>query len=492
MEEVNIIFPNQLFEKNPLFKFDLPTFLIEETLFFKEFNFHKQKIFFHRLSMKKYENHCKNFLTKVFYVESHKKDANIVELITNLKLKGLKKINLIEFDDNWLKKRLVSVSEGLTLNFAETPQFLNSNDQNSIFFKKDKVKFFQTSFYKSQRKRMDILMINDKPSGGKWTYDDENRKKYPAKKTPPDIKFPEISNSSLYDDSVKYVNENFKDNIGKLNEKFRYPTDYNEAKVWFENFLNERFLEFGDYEDAIVKEFSILNHSLISPLLNSGLLTPKYVVERILTFAEQKNVPINSNEGIIRQIIGWREFIRGIYVAKGSYERTRNFWNFKKEMPESFYTGNTGIGPVDDCIKKVLDTGYLHHIERLMVIGNFMFLCEIKPDAVYSWFMELFIDSYDWVMVPNVYGMSQYADGGLMSTKPYISSSNYIMKMSNYKKADWQQIWDSLYWRFISNNADFFKSNPRLSMMVITLNRMNKEKLNNYHKIANDFLNNLK
>ena len=158
-------------------------------------------------------------------------------------------------------------------------------------------------------------MINDKPSGGKWTYDDENRKKYPAKKTPPDIKFPEISNSSLYDDSVKYVNENFKDNIGKLNEKFRYPTDYKEAKVWFENFLNERFLEFGDYEDAIVKEFSILNHSLISPLLNSGLLTPKYVVERILTFADQKNIPINSNEGIIRQIIGWREFIRGIYLS---------------------------------------------------------------------------------------------------------------------------------------------------------------------------------
>jgi deoxyribodipyrimidine photolyase-related protein len=140
----------------------------------------------------------------------------------------------------------------------------------------------------------------------------------------------------------------------------------------------------------------------------------------------------------------------------------------------------------------VLNTGYLHHIERLMVIGNFMFLCEIKPDAVYNWFMELFIDSYDWVMVPNVYGMSQYADGGLMSTKPYISSSNYIMKMSNYKKGDWQQIWDALYWRFISNNTDFFKSNPRLSMMVITLNRMNKDKLDNHIKIANDFLNNLK
>ena len=442
--------------------------------------------------MKKYEKHCKNFLTDVLYVESKHKNANIGQLIINLKLKGVKKINLIKFDDNYLKKRLTSTSEGIILNFIETPQFLNSLDQNSVFFKKDKLKYFQTSFYKSQRKRLNILMIDDKPYGGKWTYDDENRKKYPAKKTPPDIKFPEIINSSFYQDSLKYINEDFKDNIGKLNKNFTYPTDHKEAKIWVENFLYERFLEFGDYEDAIVKEFSVLNHSLISPLLNSGLLTPEYVIERILSFAERKNIPINSNEGIIRQIIGWREFIRGIYVAKGSYERTRNFWNFKKEMPKSFYSGDTGIIPVDDCIKKVLNTGYLHHIERLMVIGNFMFLCEIKPDAVYNWFMELFIDSYDWVMVPNVYGMSQYADGGLMSTKPYISSSNYIMKMSNYKKGDWQQIWDSLYWRFISNNTDFFKSNPRLSMMVITLNKMNKEKRDNHHRIANDFLNKLK
>ena len=134
MEEVNIIFPNHLFEKNPLFKYDVPTFLIEESLFFQEFNFHKQKIFFHRLSMKKYEKHCKNFISDVFYIESNDDNSNIVELITNLKLKGLKKINLIEFDDNWLKKRLVSISEDLTLNFAETPQFLNSYDQNSVFF----------------------------------------------------------------------------------------------------------------------------------------------------------------------------------------------------------------------------------------------------------------------------------------------------------------------------------------------------------------------
>ena len=442
--------------------------------------------------MKKYEKHCKNFLSEVFYIESNDKNANIRELITNLKLNGLKKINLVQFDDNLLNKRLVNASEGIDLNFVETPQFLNTPNHNSIFFKKDKLKFFQTSFYKLQRKRLDILMINDKPSGGKWTYDDENRKKYPAKKTPPDIKFPEIRNSNFYHDSVKYINENFKNNIGKLNENFTYPTDYSQAKIWFENFLNERFFEFGDYEDAIVQHESILNHSLLSPLINCGLLTPSFVINELNEFASKKNIPINSYEGIIRQIIGWREFIRGVYITKGSIERTKNYWGFTKKMPDSFYTASTGIKPVDDCINKVNDNAYLHHIERLMVVGNFMFLCEINPDDVYKWFMELFIDSYDWVMVPNVYGMSQFADGGLMSTKPYISSSNYIMKMSNYKKGEWQKIWDGLYWRFIYKNQSFFKSNPRLSMMVRTLNKMNTEKLNYHLEVSETFLLQLK
>ena len=186
--------------------------------------------------MKKYEKHCKNFLSEIFFIESIDKNANIQELIINLKDKGLKKINLIEFDDNLLKKRLIDVSDGIILNFVETPQFLNTTNHNSIFFKKDKLKFFQTSFYKTQRKRLDILMNNDKPSAGKWTFDDENRKKYPLKKIPPNIKFPNISNSNFYQDSLKYINENFNDNIGKLNENFTYPTDHSQAKIWFENF----------------------------------------------------------------------------------------------------------------------------------------------------------------------------------------------------------------------------------------------------------------
>jgi deoxyribodipyrimidine photolyase-related protein len=164
--------------------------------------------------------------------------------------------------------------------------------------------------------------------------------------------------------------------------------------------------------------------------------------------------------------MGWREFIRAVYQLKGNRERTANYWGFTRKIPPAFWEGKTGIVPVDDCIEKLLQTGYCHHIERLMILGNFMLLCEFDPDEVYQWFMALFIDSYDWVMVPNVYGMSQFADGGLMSTKPYISGSNYLMKMSDYPKGEWQQIWDALYWRFIHTHRDFFLSNPRLGMMV--------------------------
>jgi len=183
----------------------------------------------------------------------------------------------------------------------------------------------------------------------------------------------------------------------------------------------------------------------------------------------------------LRQIIGWREFIRGIYCVDGVRQRNSNFWNFENRMPPSFYDGSTGIEPIDNTIKKVLKNAYAHHIERLMVLGNFMLLLEVKPSLVYKWFMELFIDSYDWVMVPNIYGMSQFADGGLLATKPYLSGSNYILKMSDYKKGDWCDIWNSLFWEFINTRREFFKKNPRMNMMVAMYNKKSdsdKKRLN--------------
>jgi deoxyribodipyrimidine photolyase-related protein len=180
-----------------------------------------------------------------------------------------------------------------------------------------------------------------------------------------------------------------------------------------------------------------------------------------------------------------------MYEAKGVTQRTANYWNFTRNIPKSFYNATTGINPVDITIEKVLQTGYCHHIERLMVLGNFMVLCEFHPDQVYRWFMELFIDAYDWVMVPNVYGMSQFADGGLMATKPYISGSNYLMKMSDFPKGKWQEIWDALFWRFMHVHRDFFTQNPRLGMLIKSFDKMSAEKQGHLIDTANQYLSEL-
>jgi deoxyribodipyrimidine photolyase-related protein len=200
---------------------------------------------------------------------------------------------------------------------------------------------------------------------------------------------------------------------------------------------------------------------------------------------------LNSLEGFIRQIIGWREFIRIVYEREGNKQRTKNYWGFDRKIPESFWQGTTGILPVDNVIKKVLQTGYSHHIERLMVIGNFMLLCEFHPDEVYRWFMEMYVDAYDWVMVPNVYGMTQFADGGMMTTKPYISGSNYLLKMSDYQKGGWTEIWDGLFWRFMHVNRDLFLKNPRLSMLVKTFDKMPEKKRKKHISVAENHLNQL-
>jgi len=257
------------------------------------------------------------------------------------------------------------------------------------------------------------------------------------------------------------------------------------------DFLKSRFRLFGDYEDAIAKDELIIYHSVLSPLLNSGLLIPEYVVEKSIKFAAQNKIPINVLEGIIRQIIGWREFIRVIYEKQGVNQRNSNYFTLKKKMPKVFHDATTGIEPVDSTIKKLHKHAYLHHIERLMVPGNFMLLCEVNPNDVYKWFMEMFIDAYDWVMVPNVYGMSQFADGGLMSTKPYISSSNYILKMSDYKKGIWYDIWDGLYGRFLSKNKKLFAQNPRMTMMIRLLEKMDQKKLSGHIKTAEEYLSKL-
>ena len=371
MSAVSIVFPHQLFQNAEALNKNRPIYLVEEFLFFKQFNFHKQKLAFHRASMKSYEFDLKSAGYDVRYINTSDPKSDIRVLIEHLFQADIKTIYLSDPTDNWLSKRIneSALTFGIDIQQFEHPLFINSKEELADFFRPDKKKFFQTSFYKSQRKKWKVLLEeNGDPSGGQWSFDADNRKKYPKTKTPPAVHFP--NSNSFWKEAVNYTNEHFHNNLGALNDYPIYPFSKEDAVRWLSQFLEQRFHEFGDYEDAIVQQELILHHSLLSPLINVGLLHPKEVIDGAINYASKYHVPLNSTEGFVRQILGWREFTRGMYEVKGSYSRTRNFWGFKRKIPASFYTGTTGILPVDLTIKKVLETRYCQHIERLMVLGR--------------------------------------------------------------------------------------------------------------------------
>jgi deoxyribodipyrimidine photolyase-related protein len=482
MKNIGIIFPNQRDKNSELLNICDEIYVIEHSLFFGEkryiSNFHKNKLVLHRASMKYFfenEINCQKH-----YIEF---DTELEEIF-----KKIKKSKLIVYEpkDFILKKRLNKLAKQyeVEIDFIHNPGFLTSPEIYNEYF--DKHKYFMTPFYIEQRKRLNILVDkNAKPLHGKWTFDTENRLKIPKNLTIPEIKF--FGDSEYVIEAKKYIEKHFTNNLG-ITDNFIYPINHNEALKALHNFLKERLNEFGPYEDAM-KIDSVFNfHSVLSSSINIGILTPNEVIKETLEYAHDHKVNFASLEGFIRQIIGWREFMMIIYERDGVTERNSNFFNHKNKLPKSFYTATTGIKPVDDTITKANNFAYTHHIERLMVMGNFMCLCEIEPDEIYKWFMEYYIDAYDWVMVPNVYGMSQYADGGLITTKPYVSSSNYILKMSDYKKDGWCEVWDGLFWRFLHKNKAKIASNSRIGMLLKT---NDYSKVKDKIKIGDRYLENL-
>ncbi|MEM9483465.1 MAG: FAD-binding domain-containing protein, partial [Cyanobacteria bacterium P01_F01_bin.116] len=268
---------------------------------------------------------------------------------------------------------------------------------------------------------------------------------------------------------------------------FWLPTTREQSLAWLEQFLEQRFQNFGAYEDAITSRSDIVYHSVLSPMLNMGLVTPTEVIERATAFAEENDIPLNSLEGFVRQIIGWREFIRGIYQNYSERQDTENFFEHHRKLKPCWYDASTGIPPLDDAIQKAVRLGYSHHIERLMIIGNIMLMCAVDPREVHRWFMEMYVDSSDWVMGPNVYGMGQFSDGGIFATKPYICGSNYLLKMSDYKKGPWCDAIDGLYWQFIDTHRPFFKKNYRMSAIIGNLDRMDVERKTRIYSAADKF-----
>jgi deoxyribodipyrimidine photolyase-related protein len=490
MKEATIIFPHQLFKNHPAIKEGRPIYLIEEYLFFRQFNFHQKKLMLHRASMKVYEAWLLENGHQVTYVDAMDERADVRLLIASLAKENVSCSHVADVADTWLAQRINSActQHQIKTEAYVSPNFLNSMASVKAYFDKKKT-YFQTAFYIEQRKQRNILLTAAKePEGGQWSFDADNRLKFPAKEKAPDIKMP--AEDDFIKEAAIYISAHFGNNYGDT-KNFFYPINKHTAQAWLDDFIKERFAKFGIYEDALVANENFLHHSVISPMLNIGLLNPQEVIDKVMQGAIENNVPLNSLEGFIRQVIGWREFIRIVYEREGSKQRTKNYWGFTRKIPESFWKGTTGIEPIDQTIRKILSIGYCHHIERLMVLGNFMLLCEFDPDEVYRWFMELFIDSYDWVMVPNVYGMTQFADGGLMTTKPYISGSNYLLKMSDYKKGEWCTTWDGLFWRFMHVHRDFFSTNPRLGMLLKMFDKMPEEKQQLHLDNADKFLESL-
>lgn len=488
---VNLIFPHQLFENHPALQKNRPVYLVEEWLFFRQYSFHKQKLVLHRASMQFYENWLTQNEYSVTYIETDAKENDCRQLVAGLAKQKITDIHVADPADNWLRNRIQKACRDnrIALHIYESPNFLNTTENVADYFSKKKT-YFQTDFYTWQRKQRNILLeTNGKPFGGKWTFDADNRQRFPKKEKAPILRLPK--ENRYVTEARQYVQQHFPKNYGSTDSHCLFVTTFAEAENWLDDFLQNRFAAFGIYEDAIVAKEAVLHHSVLSPMLNIGLLRPQQIIDKAILAANKYNIPLNSLEGFTRQLMGWREFIRIVYEREGGKQRSTNYWKFNRKIPRNFWTGETGIPPIDITIKKVLETGYCHHIERLMVLGNFMLLCEFDPDEVYRWFMEMFIDAYDWVMVPNVYGMTQFADGGLMTTKPYISGSNYLMKMSDYEKGDWQAVWDGLFWRFMHVHREFFLQNPRLGMLVNMFDKMTSEKQQLHLNHAEKFLNQL-
>jgi len=473
MTEVTLVFPHQLFETHPALNFQRPVILVEDYLFFRLQNFHKQKLVLMRASMKFYASFLAAQGHEVIYVEATQltKRGSLTKFLSE---KNYQKIHFVEVIDDWLMQDIQAAANKhkWELSIYTSPGFLYTEQEVDEYFEKHGLSM--ASFYAHQRKKYFILMDKaGKPLGGKFSFDKENRKKIPKNLSIPTVYRPEQTPEVL--EAIQYICKQFPDAIGNISD-FSYPTTFEQAKNALADFIKQRFKLFGDYEDAICQKESILFHSALSPPINIGLITPQEIIETVLNLSCKAELPLNSLEGFVRQVMGWREYVKGTYQLFGRAIRSKNRFKHFRVLPHGFYEGNTGLLPVDETIKKVMQFGYCHHIERLMILGNYLLLMETHPDEVYRWFMESFVDAYDWVMVPNVYAMSQFSSLKEITTKPYISGSNYILKMSNYVKGPWIEIWDGLFWRFFEKHLSFFRTNPRMRMLESYL-KDNEKKL---------------
>jgi deoxyribodipyrimidine photolyase-related protein len=474
---ISVIFPNQLFELKYI-PYDIAKIdyfiIVEDPLYFsdmkRKLRFNLLKLIYQRASMKYYQSYLKENDLKVIYLDWNANADYLYEYIYD-KFGTNNQLYFIDPVDKLLEKRIIKFTKVYQQEYDifETASFLCTEEDLDEYIdtKSSKTKFYQYNFYIWQRHRLNILIDNttQKPIGSKYSFDKENRKAIPGKDfdiflKDNKIKYPpESYDNKFYTPAISYCESTFT-NYYKKNyvpeNIYNYPITHADTNTHIKLFIKYKLEYFGAYQDAIDKDHISLFHSVISPQLNNGLITPNQILNYVIKYynksnSKTKKTVLSAVEGYIRQL-NWREYSRLLYV-KGPDLTQMNYFKNQRHLNKKWYDGETKILPVDLAIKQAFQFGYLHHIQRLMVVSNFMNLCAIDPSDAYKWFMEFSLDSYDWVMCNNVYGMAMFADGGLTTTKVYISTGSYIKAQSNIPiDGVWDVIWKILYYLFIYRN----------------------------------------
>ena len=391
---------------------------------------------------------------------------------------------------------------GVPVRTVPTRQFLVERDDFAVWAG-DSPHLVMENHYRRLRRRTGWLMDGPNPVGGTWNYDPLNRQTYrqyaTSGRTQPTVPVREEPDA-VTREVIAAVEREFADHPGRARD-FWFPVDRAGALRWLDRFVTERLEHFGPFEDVSAQGHPVLYHSVLSPMLNLGLLTPQECIERVLAALAAGRAPINSVEGFVRQVLGWREFINGAYWHRGPGYRDENFFNAQRPLPAWFYTGDTEMNCLRQTISQALELGWMHHIQRLMIVGNFLLLAGVAPRAALDWYLEMTVDAYDWVMVPNVLGIILHADGGYVGTKPYAAGSGYIDKMSNYcegcrysplKKTGPDACpFNALYWDFHGRHADVLRQNPRVGRVVEAWERRSAAEQGTVRRAAADFLDRL-
>ena len=420
---------------------------------------------------------------------------NIDQLIVQ---ESIERFEYILPDEYRLDQQLKEICTKLSIPTAacDSEHFYTSREELATFFE-GKKQFIMESFYRYMRKKHQVLMSGEQPEGGKWNYDQSNRKKWKGT--------PSIPPALLFDNEVDDIVEDIAKagikTIGKWREgSFPFPINRQQAEDQLTYFCEFLLPHFGDFQDALHTDEEFLFHSRVSFAMNLKIIDPRTIVNTVLSYFRKnpENIDISQVEGYIRQILGWREYMRGIYWKEMPAYASMNAMDNHNPLPDFFWTAKTKMNCLSTTIKNSLDNAYAHHIQRLMITGNFALLAQIHPDEVDRWYLGIYIDAIQWVEITNTRGMSQYADGGIIATKPYVSSASYINKMGNYcQKCTYDQSkrvgnnacpFNSLYWNFLNEKKERLKTNRRMGMMYSLLSKIPESELQQIISRANKII----